>query len=113
MVKKSSGINSQISSLLRRLLKEKGINPSKLVLFGSYATRKETDESDIDLIVVSPDFRDKGLFERVRATSGIGRALVKRFKKPFDLLFYSDVEWDKADSVVIDIARREGMVLHG
>lgn len=38
------------------LLKQKGINVSKLILFGSYAKRKANSDSDIDIAVVSSRF---------------------------------------------------------
>jgi hypothetical protein len=46
-------------------------------------------------------------------TSGIGRKLVKTFKKPFDLMLYSDLEWEDGHSIVIHEAKKEGIVLHG
>lgn len=39
-----------------QLLKQKGINVSKVILFGSYAKGKETPDSDIDLAIVSTQF---------------------------------------------------------
>ena len=112
MAKREHSLNVTIGEVLGNLLEEKGIHPSKIVLFGSYAKNTETDDSDIDLIIVSQAFRDKSLFERVRLTTGIGRTLVKKFRKPFDLMFYSDIEWDQSRSPVIDAARKEGRVLN-
>jgi hypothetical protein len=47
----------------------------------------------------------------VQLTTGIGRTLIKTFKKPFDLLFYSDLEWEQSCSPVIAAAKQEGKVL--
>ena len=113
MAKGKRSLSIKIGEVVKNLLEQKGINPSKIVLFGSYAKNTETEGSDIDLIIVSRAFRDKSLFERVQLTTGIGRTLVKMFRKPFDLMFYSDVEWDQSRSLVIDAARQEGRVLHG
>lgn len=93
------------------MLKEKGINTDKIVVFGSFARGTEHKDSDIDLIIVSKTFRGKSVFERVELTTGIGRKLVKTFKKPFDLMFYSDLEWEDGGSVVIHAAKQEGIVL--
>ena len=111
MAQKERSTNTEIGEVLKKLLLQKGLNRSKAVLFGSYATQTYTDESDIDLVIVSPLFRDKSIFERVELTSGIGRALVKTFKKPFDLMFYSDTEWEQSCSPVIDTAKKEGRIL--
>jgi len=34
-------------------------------------------------------------------------------KKPFDLLFYSDDEWNGDRSLVINVAKEEGEVIYG
>ena len=111
MAYKKRSINDKIGDILKELLLKKGLNPSKAVLFGSYANRTNTDESDIDLIIISSKFRDRSIFERVELTAGIGRTLVKTFKKPFDLMFYSDIEWEEFGSPIINAAKKEGQIL--
>jgi len=49
----------------RRLL-ESGVRISRLVLFGSHARDEATPESDVDVLVVSEDFRSRDIFERAR-----------------------------------------------
>lgn len=105
-------IDETIGKSLKSLLKQRGIDTTRVVLFGSYATGTENDESDIDLIIVSPNFRDKSIFERVELTTGIGRYLVKTYKKPFDLMFYSDFEWEQSCSPVVAAAKKEGKILY-
>lgn len=46
-------------------LDRRGINIEKLVLFGSQANGTSREGSDIDLMVVSPDFEDKDLHQRL------------------------------------------------
>jgi hypothetical protein len=41
-----------------------GIRAESVFLFGSHARGEPREGSDIDLVVVSPDFRDKNLLER-------------------------------------------------
>jgi len=50
-------------------------------MFGSYARDTQREDSDIDIIIVSRDFRDKSIFERAELTTGIGRELVRKVKK--------------------------------
>ncbi len=107
MAQRNSRINTQLNKELRHMLKEKGINTDKIVVFGSFARGTENKDSDIDLIIVSKTFRGKSVFERIELTTGIGRKLVKTFKKPFDLMFYSDLEWEDGGSVVIHAAKQE------
>ncbi len=82
-------------------------------MFGSYARGVQREDSDVDIIIVSRDFRDNSVFERVDLTTGIGRELVRKVKKPFDLLFYSDAEWNGDRSLVINIAKKEGEIIYG
>ncbi|HGJ65440.1 TPA: nucleotidyltransferase domain-containing protein [bacterium] len=106
-------IKSEISNILKELLQEKGINVQKIIIFGSYAKGTQREDSDIDVIIVSKDFKDKSIFERVEQTTGIGRELVRKIKKPFDLLFYSDDEWNGSRSLMINMAKESGEVIYG
>jgi predicted nucleotidyltransferase len=83
------------------------------IIFGSYAKGTQREDSDIDIIIVSRDFRNKSIFERVELTTGIGRELVKKVEKPFDLLFYSDDEWNGGYSLMINSAKEEGELIYG
>ncbi len=98
----------EIRKVLLRLLNEVGIHVEKIVLFGSYAKGKEKEESDIDIIVVSKDFRDKDIFEIVNMTKDIHWKLVEYFIKPFDILYYSDEDWEKGRSLIISSAKKRG-----
>ncbi len=88
MAKKAETIKKKVGKILAELLKQRGISIYKIVIFGSYAKGTQRENSDIDIIVVSRDFRDKSIFERVELTKGIGRELVKRTKKPLDIMYY-------------------------
>lgn len=113
MAKKSDVKIENIKKLLEKLLREKGISINKIVIFGSFVKGGFGKESDIDIVIVSKDFRNKGIFERVKLTTGIGRELVKRFKTPFDLIYYSDDEWERKDFLLINEAKEYGEVIYG
>ena len=106
-------MKSNISNILEGLLQRKGIDVQKIVIFGSYARSTQRKDSDIDVIIVSKDFRDKSIFERVELVTGIGRELVRKVKKPFDLLFYSDDEWNGNRSLIINEAKENGETIYG
>lgn len=101
-----------IGKTLCELLHLKGITIKKIVLFGSYAKGREKVSSDFDIIVVSKDFRGKDIFEKVELVSGIHRELVKKVKKPFDIVYYSDTEWNKGHSLIINAAKKEGKSIY-
>ncbi len=106
-------IDKEIKNVLCQLLKERGIRVNKIVIFGSFIKGRFKKNSDIDVIIVSQDFKNKDIFQRVKLATGIGRELVKRFKAPFDLLYYSDEEWEDKNFLIINEAKRNGKVIYG
>jgi len=82
-----------------------------LVLFGSYALKKNTRNSDIDLIIVSRDFREKSYNQRVKIMKGLNRSLVNTLNKPVDIIYYSDEEWRKGNSLIISESKATGKIL--
>lgn len=58
---------NEISLILqyKRLLKEKGIKISKIILFGSYAKGIAKPDSDIDIAVISSQFGKDNLKEMI------------------------------------------------
>lgn len=101
----------EIVKILSELLAQKGIHVSKIVIFGSFAKGKLRKDSDIDLIVVSKDFRNKSIFERAEAVSGIGWEIVNKTRMPFDILYYSDDEWEKGN-LIINAAKEQGEIVY-
>ncbi|OGP69032.1 MAG: hypothetical protein A2170_06215 [Deltaproteobacteria bacterium RBG_13_53_10] len=63
MVKKRREIK-KIVSKYKNSLETLGINVSQIILYGSYAKNRAKEYSDIDIAVVSPDFKKLDLFER-------------------------------------------------
>lgn len=44
--------------MIEGLLSDVGIDSERIVLFGSRARREYTEESDVDILIVSPDFEE-------------------------------------------------------
>lgn len=65
---------------------ERRIHVSKLILFGSQSSGHSTNESDIDLIIVSEDFQGKNIFERAELTKEAEVNTIKKFSVPLDVL---------------------------
>ena len=66
----------------------KDINPSRVLLFGSRITGNATEDSDIDVIIISETFNDIPFIDRM------GHILkLKRFPKHVDYLCYTPEEF--------------------
>jgi len=79
-------------------LKNLGINPEKVVLYGSYAKGKPRKDSDIDLIVISDDFKNLNLRERLEI---LGLAAGRVFE-PIEALGYTNEEIEAKESNFVD-----------
>lgn len=90
------------------LLKDNGFSVSFGVLYGSQVTGKARKYSDIDLIVVSPDFDKKMKCRTVDKLWIIAGRTDHRIEPiPCGL-----VRWEKDDyTPIIDIARNEGTIV--
>lgn len=108
MLKTDHLIKKKICKILLNFFKKRGITIQKIILFGSLAKGVQQEDSDIDLIVISKDFRKKGIFKKVSMTRGVNWELVKQTGKPVDVLYYSDIEWRRGQSPLLEAARTEG-----
>ena len=71
---------------LERCLKEGGVTPSRIILFGSQAKGKATKESDIDVVIISEDFRNKDILQRAAMTKDAEVRTLKKFMIPLDIV---------------------------
>ena len=102
---------SEIINMLERLvkaLKEHKIPISEAYLFGSYANGKNAEYSDIDVVVIAPEFdkpREIGLIHALwRAT-----LLAANRIEPIPC---GEREWETDDGrPILEIARREGIIV--
>jgi predicted nucleotidyltransferase len=107
--KKNIGlIKDTVSSVLDR----SDVELNRIVLFGSYAKNEQMHDSDIDLIIVSKNFRNINYLKRIDKVLNLNITLVKTIKKPFDILLYSDVEWNDSATVMIREAKKNGKTLY-
>jgi hypothetical protein len=70
-----------------------GIHPEKIVLYGSYAKNNPRKESDIDIIVISSDFKKFNFRERLEI---LGVAAGRVFE-PIEALGYTPEEIGKQE----------------
>lgn len=87
---------NEIIQYLKELLVKSGLNVNSIALFGSALSGEMHVDSDIDLIIISSDFRDKDIFERSQMTMKPEIATLKKYKVSMDILNLSPEEY--ADS---------------
>ncbi|MHC5053127.1 MAG: nucleotidyltransferase domain-containing protein [Planctomycetota bacterium] len=104
-------VEPAIELVVRRYLRaarDEGIHVTRAVVFGSYARGDADEWSDIDLVVIAPEFDgppDAGLVDRLWTL----RAHTDSRIEPFAC---GEREWESDGSrPVIEIARREGVVI--
>jgi predicted nucleotidyltransferase len=98
---------AKIPEIKEKIVKE--INPEKIILFGSYAWGKPTDDSDVDLFIIqnSSESRLSRQTELRRRLWGSG--------VPMDLLVYTPKEVEKRleiDDPFISYILNKGKVLY-
>ena len=106
--RKISLINDTVSGVLDR----SKVELNRIVLFGSYAKNEQKEDSDIDLIIVSKNFRNDSYFKRIDKVLNLNSTLVKMLKKPFDVLLYSDIEWNDSATMMSREAKKNGKTLY-
>jgi len=76
----------------KKTLEYQGIRVEKIILYGSRATGKAEEHSDIDIVVISDDFEGINLLERLEIF-GVAMARAKIFE-PIEPLGYTQKEFD-------------------
>ncbi len=76
----------------KRALKNLGINVERVILYGSNALGNQREDSDIDVVIVSKDFQNLNLRERLEVL-GIAAA---RIMRPIEAKGYTPEEIERA-----------------
>jgi len=95
---------------LERCLEENGLKIKKIILFGSQASGRATKESDVDIVIISEDFRRKDIFKRAELTKEAEIMTIKKFMIPLDIITMTPEEFESETSLVAEYAKR-GKVL--
>ena len=102
-------VDKSIAAIIRHylvVLAEAGIHARKAVLFGSFARGEGGEFSDIDLIVIAPEFDrtyDMSLVEELWRTR-------LRADMRIEPIPCGEREWEmEGDRPILEIARREGL----
>ncbi|HFE66877.1 MAG TPA: nucleotidyltransferase domain-containing protein [Chloroflexi bacterium] len=94
----------EIAKTLKRfinVLEAADIDVERLILYGSYAAGTAREDSDIDIVVISPSFADKGYWERIDILSDA----IYRVSAPIEATAFTPQEWRSGKSLIVDYAR--------
>jgi len=83
-----------------RAIELQSIRIQKVVLYGSYAMGNPHEGSDIDLVVISPDFQNLGYWERIEILS---EAVFQVFA-PIEAVAMTPTEWENRNSLIAEFA---------
>lgn len=95
---------------LHKRIEENGVRVDRLVLFGSHAKGNASEESDIDIVIISNDFKGKDRFTRAEMTGRAERETIRKYMVPFDIVTMTPDEFDRGDSIIADYAK-EGKII--
>lgn len=104
----SGAISSETIDEAVRLLVEAG-RPSRVILFGSHATGKAGEESDLDFLVILPEVESR------RAEMVKLRRVLRPLRVPVDVLVTTEqqvYEWGHLPGLAINAALTEGRVMY-
>ena len=85
----------------KRVLETFNIQVDQLILFGSHAAGTAHEDSDIDVVVISPGFTGKSYWERIDILS---QAIYKDFAL-IEATAFTPEEWKAGKSLIVDYAR--------
>ena len=86
-----------VNTIIRFLgscLKEDGLHNASIAVFGSALTGSMGPSSDIDLIIISPDFAGKSIQSRGKMTMGAELKTLRKFMIPMDVLNLTPDDYD-------------------
>ncbi len=81
---------------------ERKIKVDRLILFGSYAEKTSTEGSDIDLIIISDDFKSLSYWERIDLLA----EAVFEIYEPIEPVAFTRKEFDNEESLVVEYAQQ-------
>lgn len=87
-------------------LREKELKVSRIIVFGSQAKGTATEESDIDIVVVSEDFKRKNIFKRADMTKDAEIRTIRKFMVPLDIITMTPEEYENKTSLMAEYANK-------
>lgn len=93
-------VKNIVNHLAERLRRD-GVNVEKIVVFGSREKGTAGPESDLDIIIVSEDFRGKDLFQRADMIFRTYGDTVRKFMVGIDIIMETPEEFNPDFGTVV------------
>ena len=90
----------------KKALESIDIQVEQLILYGSHAAGTAREDSDIDVVVISPSFSGKSYWQRIDILT---EAIYKVFA-PIEASAFTPEEWKAEKSLLVDYARNGVLV---
>ena len=91
----------EIMSRFKRAIEAQNVKVSRMILFGSQETGTAREGSDIDVVVISDDFKDKGYWQRIDILS----AAIYEVFEPIEAIALTTEEWNNGTSPVAEYVK--------
>lgn len=95
---------------LEERLEQNGLNIGQIIVFGSRVNGTAREDSDIDIVIVSEDFRGKNILQRVKMTGQAEVLTIREFLVPLDIITLTPEELKSETSSVAEYARHGQMI---
>jgi predicted nucleotidyltransferase len=102
---------NQVIQFFTDELRQSGIDIYSTILFGSCSTGLSTDQSDIDIAIVSQNFQDYEFPNRFHL---IGKQIVKtvqHYHIPVDVIPLTQDEYENEKSIRMELIRRGRLII--
>ena len=90
----------------KQALESADVRVDRLIMFGSHATDTAREDSDIDVVVISPSFANKDYWERIDILS----EAIYRVFAPIEASAFTPEEWQADKSLLVDYAKNGVLV---
>ncbi len=90
----------------KQALESADVRVDRLIMFGSHATDTAREDSDIDVVVISPSFASKDYWERIDILS----VAIYRVFAPIEASAFTPEEWQADKSLLVDYAKNGVLV---
>lgn len=113
MVCKRTQIRKIAREIVKGLEKRKKFSVEQVILFGSYAWGKPTKNSDVDIAVVSSNFKKWDDIKRIEILSDVARHVYPNLDVDIDVVGFTSREIESAS--YFDLAaeiRQKGQVIY-
>ena len=90
----------------KKALESIDIQVEQLILYGSHAAGTAREDSDVDVVVISPSFSNKSYWQRI----DILTEAIYRVFAPIEASAFTPEEWKAEKSLIVDYARNGVLV---